>query len=121
MTTKEKVETPKTENKLPELQTGMTVRVHQKIKETGMTGKEKERVQFFEGIILAYKKGRKPSPTITVRKISNGVGVEKIFPINAPTIVKIEPLKIAKVRKSKAYYLRSHKKRLREKKVAADK
>jgi len=99
-----------------ELKAGMTVRVHQKIKEE-TKGKEKERVQIFEGIILAYKKGKKPSPTITVRKVSNGIGVEKIFPVHAPTIVKIEPVKQARVRQSKLYYLRDHKKKLKEKKI----
>lgn len=101
---------------LPELKPGMTVRVYQKIKET--TGeKEKERVQMFEGIILAFNRGKQPSPTILVRKISAGVGVEKIFPIGAPTIVKIEPVKQARVRRAKLYYLRSYPKRLRETKI----
>ena len=102
---------------VPELRPGMTVKVHQKIKETTAKGEEKERVQVFEGIILAYNKGKKPSPTILVRKITEGVGVEKIFPINSPSVVKITPLKQAKVRKSKLYYLRSYKKKLRERKV----
>ena len=94
----------------------MTVRVHQKITE-GAEGKEKERIQIFEGIILAHKKGKKPGATITVRKISGGIGVEKIFPVDSPRIAKIEPVKQAKIRKSKAYYLRDYKKRLKETKV----
>ena len=101
---------------IPELKPGMTVRVHQRIKE--MTGeKEKERVQVFEGIILAFNRGKKPSPTIVVRKISAGVGVEKIFPIGAPSIVKIEPVKQASVRRAKLYYLRDYRKKLQEKKL----
>ncbi|MDO8560366.1 MAG: 50S ribosomal protein L19 [bacterium] len=99
-----------------ELKPGMTVRVHQKIKEIS-GDKIKERVQIFEGIILAYQRSRKPSPTIIVRKISAGVGVEKIFPIGAPTIVKIEPVKQAEVRRAKLYYLRNYGKKLREKKI----
>lgn len=100
-----------------DLKPGMTVRVHQKIKE--LSGeKEKERVQVFEGIILAYNRSKKPSPTIVVRKISAGVGVEKIFPIGAPTIVKIEPVKQARVRRAKLYYLRNYGKKLREEKIA---
>jgi len=103
---------------LPEIKPGMTVRVHQKIKEKGPKG-EKERVQVFEGIVLAYKHGKQKGATITVRKVSEGIGVEKIFPIHSPNIVKIEPTKQAKVKKSKLYYLRSYKKRLKEKKVPA--
>jgi len=98
---------------LPEIKPGMTVRVHQKITELGPKG-EKERVQIFEGIVLAHKHGRETGSTITVRKISDGIGVEKIFPLNAPTVVKIEPVKQARVNKSKLYYLRGYKKRLKE-------
>lgn len=105
---------------LPELKPGQTIRVHQQIKEVEMTeekgktkAKERKRVQIFEGIILK-KSGVGASATITVRKISGGVGVEKIFPVNLPTIVKIEPVKQAKVRRSKLYFLRSYGKRLKE-------
>ncbi len=111
---------------LPELKPGQTVRVHQQIKEVEMTEekgktktKERKRIQIFEGIILK-KSGTGKSSTITVRKISNGVGVEKIFPVNLPTIVKIEPVKQVKVRRAKLYFLRNYNKRLKEvKKVAA--
>ncbi|MBI5071818.1 50S ribosomal protein L19 [Candidatus Falkowbacteria bacterium] len=116
-------EAPKEELKkaeLPELKPGQTIRVHQQIKEVEMTeekgktkAKERKRVQIFEGVILK-KSGTGQSATITVRKISNGVGVEKIFPVNLPTIVKIEPVKQAKVRKSKLYFLRSYGKRMKE-------
>jgi large subunit ribosomal protein L19 len=105
---------------LPELKPGQTIRVHQQIKEVEMTEekgktktKERKRVQIFEGIILK-KSGVGQSATITVRKISNGVGVEKIFPVNLPTIVKIESVKQAKVRRSKLYFLRSYGKRMKE-------
>ncbi len=103
---------------LPEVKPGMTVRVHQKITEIGPKG-EKQRIQVFEGIILAHKHGHQPGATITVRKISDGVGVEKIFPINSPTIVKIELVKQARAKKAKLYYLRNYKKRLKEKKITA--
>lgn len=98
---------------LPDLKPGMTVRVHQKIKEG-----EKERIQVFEGMILAIKGGKQLTSTITVRKESSGIGVERIFPIHSPFIEKIEAVKQAKVRRAKLYYLREYKKRLKEKKVA---
>ncbi len=104
---------------IPELKPGMTVRVYQKIKELNIKGEEKERVQHFEGIIIAKKHGQEKGATITVRKISNGVGVEKIFPLNLPSIEKIEIKKQAKVRRAKLYYLkRGHKKKLKEKVIS---
>ncbi len=116
-------EAPKEELKkveLPELKPGQTIRVHQQIKELEMTEekgksktKERKRVQIFEGIIIA-KGSKGAGATITVRKISNGVGVEKIFPVNLPTIVKIEVVKKAKVKRAKLYFLRGYNKRLKE-------
>jgi len=101
-----------------DLKPGMTVRVYQKIKELNAKGEEKERLQFFDGMIIAKKHGNEPGASITVRKISEGVGVEKIFPLRAPTIDRIIIKKSAKVRKSKLYYLRGeYKKRLKEKTV----
>jgi len=101
-----------------ELKPGLTVRVYQKIKELNSKGEEKERVQYFEGLIIARKHNTEKGATITVRKVSNGVGVEKIFPLNLPTITKIEIKKEAKVKKAKLYYLRSgYKKKLKEKVV----
>lgn len=94
---------------------GMTVKVHQKIKEINPKGEEKERVQVFEGIVLQRKGGSSNGATVTVRKISNGVGVEKIFPINVPSVVKVEKLKQAQVRRAKLRYLRTSKKKLNEK------
>lgn len=89
---------------LPNIQPGDTIRVYQKIKEKG-----KERLQAFEGVVLARKHGKGINATITVRKIVAGVGVEKIFPIHTPTIGKIEILKKSKVRRAKLYYLRTAK------------
>ena len=96
---------------------GMTVQVHQKIKEKGAKGVEKERVQVFEGIVLSVRRRNEINATMTVRKISDGIGVEKIFPINSPIITKIKPLKQAAVRKAKLNYLRTSKKKLKEKKI----
>lgn len=86
---------------VPELKSGMKVRVSQKIKET-----DKERLQAFEGVVIAVKHGRGKSGTFTVRKISSGIGVERVFPFHAPTIEKIEVISQAKVRRAKLYYLR---------------
>lgn len=105
----------KEEERIPNLKSGMTVRVYQKIKELNAKGEEKERIQFFEGLIIAMKHGKEAGGSITVRKVSNGVGVEKIFPLNLPTIDKIEIKKESKVRRAKLYFLkRGYKKRLKE-------
>ena len=89
---------------LPDIKPGDTVKVYQKIKE-----KDKERIQAFEGVILARKHGKGISATITVRRVVSGVGVEKIFPLHSPTIEKIEISKKGKVRRAKLYYLREAK------------
>jgi len=89
---------------LPELHSGQIVRVHQTIKEG-----EKERIQIFEGQILAVKHGRGLNATMTVRKVASGVGVERIFPLHTPTIAKIEVVKDTRAKKSKIYYVRSGK------------
>ena len=102
---------------VPEVHPGDTVKVHQKIKEG-----DKERIQVFEGIVIARKHGKGVSSTVTVRKVVEGVGVERIFPVHAPFIAKIEVVKSAKVRRSKLYYLRTakgRKARLKNKEFAA--
>lgn len=106
------------ESKMPELKPGMTVKVYQKIKELNLKGEEKERVQFFEGIIVVKKHGKETGGSITVRKMSNGIGVEKIFPLNLPTIDKIEVKKVAKTRRAKLGFLKKgFKRKLKEKTV----
>jgi large subunit ribosomal protein L19 len=100
------------------LKPGMTVKVYEKIKEIDSKGKEKERAQVFEGIIIAIKNPNKASGNVTVRKISEGIGVEKIFPLNSPVIEKIVPVKQAAVNRAKLYYLRSYHKTLKEKKIS---
>jgi len=92
-----------------ELKPGMVVKIHQKIKELNAKGEEKERIQIFEGTIIAAKHGREPGATITVRKISEGVGVEKIFPIHSPIIDKVEVVKQLVVRRAKITFLRNPK------------
>ncbi|HLG25773.1 MAG TPA: 50S ribosomal protein L19 [Candidatus Gracilibacteria bacterium] len=87
--------------KMPVLRPGYQVRVHQKIKEG-----EKERVQIFEGMVMGINTGHGASKTVTVRKVVEGIGVEKIFPINSPTIAKIEVKKTFKTRRAKISYMR---------------
>ncbi len=80
---------------------GDTVRVHIKVKEGA-----RERIQVFEGTVIAKKHGG-IEESITVRRLSYGVGVEKVFPIHAPSLEKIEVVRHGKVRRAKLYYLRS--------------
>lgn len=86
--------------RIPEFKPGDKVRVYTKVKEG-----DKERIQIFEGVVIAKKNARNRS-TFTVRKVSYGVGVERIFPLYSPSVEKIEVLQKGKVRKSKLYYLR---------------
>lgn len=86
---------------LPELRPGHLVRVHQKIKEG-----DKERTSAFEGLVIAAKHGAGVSATITVRKVVDGIGVERVFPIHSPRIDKIEVLRRSQVGRAKLYYIR---------------
>jgi large subunit ribosomal protein L19 len=86
---------------VPVLEPGMTIRVHQRITEGA-----KERVQIFEGLVIKISSGTGVNKTYTVRKIIDGIGVEKIFPFYAPSVEKIELLKKGKVRRAKLYYMR---------------
>ena len=97
---------------------GMVVRVHQKIKELNTKGEEKERVQIFEGVIIAAKHGQEAGGTITVRKIASGVGVERIYPIHSPVVDKIEIVKQYEVSRAKLHFLRDpeFKRKMKEKK-----
>ena len=84
----------------PAFNVGDTVRIDVKIREG-----ERERIQIFEGTIIA-RKGSGVSETFTVRRVSYGVGVEKVFPVNSPNVAKVELVRSGKVRRSKLYYLR---------------
>lgn len=88
---------------VPTMKIGDTVRVHVKIVEG-----ERERVQAFEGILIA-RHGSLNTATFTVRKISHGVGVERIFPVHSPNIDKVEVIRHGRVRRAKLYYLRDKK------------
>jgi large subunit ribosomal protein L19 len=85
----------------PVIEVGDTVKVHVKIKEGN-----RERVQIFEGTVIAKKHGS-VGETFTVRRLSYGVGVEKVFPVHSPSIDKVEVVRHGKVRRAKLYYLRS--------------
>ena len=85
---------------IPQIRIGNTVKVHVKIREG-----ERERVQAFEGIIIA-RNGSGVSETFTVRRVSYGVGVERVFPLHSPNVVKVENVRAGKVRRAKLYYLR---------------
>lgn len=96
----DQIEKEQMKTDIPAFRSGDTVKVHVKIKEA-----EKERIQVFEGVVIKKKKGGCRA-SFTVRKISYGVGVERIFPLHSPTIEKIEVVQRGKVRQSRLYYLR---------------
>ena len=88
-------------NKFEGIKPGWTIRINQRIKEG-----EKTRVQAFEGIVIAQKHGTEAGGTITVRKVFDGVGVEKVFPLYLPSIDSVKVVRKTKVRRAKLYYLR---------------
>jgi large subunit ribosomal protein L19 len=121
------VESADLKKALPRLSPGDTVRVHVRVKETSVKeeikGKpketERERVQVFEGLVIGLR-GSGARATMTVRKVSFGTGVERIFPLHARTIEKVEVVRHARVRRAKLYYLRERKGkagRMKEKRV----
>jgi len=85
---------------IPDFKTGDTVKVHARIKEG-----EKERIQVFQGVVIRKRKGT-TGASFTVRKVSYGIGVERIFPLHSPFIDKVEIVSRGKVRRSRLYYLR---------------
>jgi large subunit ribosomal protein L19 len=85
---------------IPEFGPGDTVAVHTKVREG-----DKERIQVFEGVVIK-RRGGGVNDMFTVRKISNGIGVERIFPVHSPNVEKIERLRAGRVRRAKLYYLR---------------
>ena len=91
----------KRKDSIPEFRVGDSVRIHVKIKEG-----DKERVQLYSGTVIA-RDGEGSNETFTVRRVSYGEGIERVFPINAPSIAKIEVEKSGKVRRAKLYYLRA--------------
>ncbi len=100
MQTIEQIEREMMRLDLPAFAPGDTVKVYVKIKEG-----EKERIQAFQGVVISKRKGRS-NATFTVRKVSYGIGVERIFPIHSPLIDKVEVVSKGRVRRAKIYYLR---------------
>ncbi len=109
---KQKESKKETKKEIPEFGPGDLIKVYQEVERGGKTY-----TQIFKGIVIARKHGKGLNATFTVRKeATGGVGVEKIFPLHLPAIQKIEVVKRHKVRRSKLYYLRNNKKKLKEKK-----
>ncbi len=106
----------KTNKIYQDVQPGAKVRVSLKIKDIGKKGEEKTRIQVFEGMVIGRKHGNETGATITVRKISEGVGVEKIIPLHSPVVAGIEVIAKYRVKQSKLGYLRNprFKKKLKE-------
>jgi large subunit ribosomal protein L19 len=98
----EKVRQDQARQDIPAFHSGDTVRVHVRLKEAEG---EKERLQPFEGVVVS-RRGHLSGATFTVRRVSFGIGVERIFPVNSPMISSIEVLQLGRVRRSKLYYLR---------------
>ena len=97
----EKITSAQLRSDIPEVRPGDTVRVHAKVVEGS-----RERIQIFEGLVIK-RRGAGISETYTVRKISNGVGVERTFPVHTPRVAKIEVVRKGRVRRAKLYYIRA--------------
>lgn len=100
MNTLDQVESSRLRDDLPDFSPGDTVRVHVRVLEGG-----RERIQMFEGVVIG-RRGGGLRETFTVRKVSFGVGVERIFPLHSPIVAKVEVTRKGKVRRAKLYYLR---------------
>jgi large subunit ribosomal protein L19 len=99
----ERIQRSLTKKTIPSFEIGDTVRVHVKVVEG-----EKDRIQVFEGVVIS-RKGARNSETFTVRKVSYGVGVERIFPVHSPIVTRVDVVRHGKVRRAKLYYLRDRK------------
>jgi len=102
-------------NRFPDLKVGMTVRIHQKLKQG-----EKGKASIFEGLVIAHKHGGEAGASITVRRVVGEYGVEKVYPLRAPSIEKIEVVKTGRTRRAKMYYLREKTQKEIRKKTRAE-
>ena len=102
MNTLDQIESAYLRDDIPEFGPGDTVRVHVRVREG-----EKERIQIFQGVVIARRRADKSArATFRVRKISGGVGVERVFPLHSPMVAKVEVVRHGRVRRAKLYYLR---------------
>lgn len=102
-----------TEAEMKAIVPGAVLRVHEKIQDVNAKGETRERVQIFEGLVLVIR-GAGSAKTFTIRKETDGFGVEKIFPVSSPNIVKIEPVKVYKVRRAKLSFAKGFGRKMTE-------
>lgn len=105
--------TETTTTAMPEIKPGMVIRVHEKIEDVNAKGEKRQRIQIFEGLVLGVR-GAGESRNFTVRKVTNGFGVEKIYPIGSPNITKIEVVKQYRVRRAKLSFIKDFGRKLKE-------
>lgn len=98
---------------MPEIKPGMVIRVHEKIEDFNAKGERRERVQIFEGLVLGIR-GSGTQRSFTVRKETDGFGVEKIYPVKSPNIVKVEIVRTLHVRRAKLSFIKGFGRRLKE-------
>ena len=96
-----------------QIKAGQTLRVHEKIQDVSAKGESRERIQVFEGLVLGVR-GKGASKSFTIRKETDGFGVEKIFPLSSPNLAKIELVKAFKVRRARLSFIKGFGRRLRE-------
>ncbi len=106
-------EATETKISMPTIEAGMVIRVHEKIEDVNAKGEKRERVQIFEGLVLGVR-GAGDSKTLTIRKETDGYGVEKIYPLSSPNIVKVEIKKQYRVRRAKLSFVKDFARKLKE-------
>lgn len=105
---------PGAEIRVTEVRPGMTIRVHERVKDLNPKGEERERIQIFQGVVIGLR-GVGLSKTMTIRREHKGYGVEKIYPLKSPTVSKIEVVKIARTRRAKLTFLQNQRRRFKRK------
>jgi len=105
---------PGTQIRITDVKPGMTIRVHERVKDLNAKGEERERIQIFQGMVISIR-GAGVSKTMTIRREQKGYGVEKIYPLISPTVTKVELVKTAVVRRAKLAYLQNLRRRFKRK------